>query len=296
MKRFSREEIRARLNARLAAKEPILAAEAGVGLTAKMTQKNGIDLIFITTVAMFRMRGIDEHKAFQAYGIANEETYEQIRRMNRIITEVPAIAGITANDPRLVIDEQLALYDRAHVSGIINSPSMGPVRMEMRREFSDSDNAGVVVEKEMIKYVQEQGFFTVMDAYYEEDALDFAKQKPDMIIINMNFSVEEGVDPEEYNDYDRSPNFYFKMFNPAWLKDVDGCCKAMQDIYKKIKTISPDTYVLVSGGPFNCVDNIKKLFAETDVDGLMGATLFEEDVVWKYIGENQKAYQSIKLD
>ena len=295
MKRFSRDEIKARLKARLDAKQPILAVEAGVGLTAKMTQRHGIDLILITTPAMFRMRGVDDSFALKAYSIANEETYDQVRRMNRIITEVPAIAGITANDPRLVIDEQLALYDRAHVSGVVNSPSMGPVRQEMRNEFRDSDNAGMTVEEQMIQYVQEQGFFTVMDAYYEHDALEFAQQKPDMIIINMNYSVEPGVDPEEYNDHERFPDFYYKMFNPAWLEDVDGCCEAMQKLYEKIKAISPDTFVLVCGGPFTTIENCKKLFENTDVDGLLGAQMLEEDIVWKYIGKNQAELQSIEL-
>ena len=295
MKRFTREEIRERLQKRLDNKEPILAVEAGVGLTAKMTQKEGIDLILITTMAMFRMRGVDDSNALKAYSIANEETYDQVRRMNRVITEVPAIAGITANDPRLVIDEQLFLYDRAHVSGIINSPSMGPVTQSHREEFAKGEDMGMVVEKDMMQYVQDQGFFTVFDAYYEADALDFAKQKPDMIIINLSYAVGEGVDPEEYKDHERYPDFYLKMFNPAWLEDVDGCCAAMQELYEKIKEISPDTFVLVCGGPFNDMDNIRKLFSSTDLDGILGGVLLEEDVIWKYIGKNQAELQAIEI-
>ena len=295
MRRFTREEIRSRLKNRLDAKLPVLAVEAGVGLTAKMTQKEGIDLIFITTAAMFRMRGLDDSNALKAYSVANEETYEQVRRMNRVITEVPAVAGISANDPRLVIDEQLALYERARVSGVINSPSVGPVAQNMRHDFSHTEDMGICVEKDMIRYVQEKGFFTVMDAYYEHDALDFAQEKPDMIVINMNYSVEPGVDPEEYRDHERFPDYYYKMFNPAWLTDAEGCCRAMQDLYERIRNISPETFVLVSGGPFTDMDHIRLLFKTTDVDGILCGTFLEEDVIRNSISRHQAELQAIRL-
>ncbi len=295
MKRYTREELRLKLQQRLDAKLPILACEAGVGLTAKMTQKEDIDLIFITTAAMFRMRGLDDSNALKAYGCANEDTWEQVRRMNRVIREVPVVAGISANDPRLVLDEQLSLYEHAHVSGIINSPSVGPVQQSMRRDFSNTDDMGICVEKDMLKYAQERDFFSVYQAYFEHDALDFAAQKPDMIVINMDYSVEPGANPETYRDHDRFPEFYYRMFNPAWMEDVDGCLRAMQDLYERIKAISPETFVLVAGGPFIEMENVRSLFRQTDLDGILGGVLLEENVIRESIGKHQAALQSIRI-
>ena len=295
MRRYSREEIRRRLQNRLDAKLHILAVEAGVGLTAKMTQKEGIDLIFITTVAMFRMRGLDDSVALKAYGCANEETCEQVRRMNRIITEVPAIAGIAANDPRLVIDEQLSFYEHAHVSGVSNVPSVGPVQQSMRHDFDNTDDMGIIVEKDMMSYAQEKDFFTAYTAFYEHDALDFAERKPDMIVIDLSYSVNKFENIETYKDHERYPGFYYRMFYPGWYSDVKACLEAMQDLCTRIKEISPNTYVLVSGGPFDSMENIRRLFRETDVEGILCGNFLEEDIIRQAIGKHQAALSGISL-
>ena len=123
MKRFTREEIRKRLDDRLANKEPIIACEAGVGITAKMYEMYGVDMIFATSAGVFRSRGIDDVFSLTSYGEFNEMTYELVRRIHGVTNNTPVIAGLNVIDPRCIFETSIRNYKEAGVSGIINSPS-----------------------------------------------------------------------------------------------------------------------------------------------------------------------------
>lgn len=290
MKRFTRDEIRARLDARLAKKEPILACEAGVGITAKMYEMYDIDLIFATSAGVFRSRGIDDVFSLTAYGECNEMTYELVRRIHGVTNHTPVIAGINVTDPRCILETQVRNFKEAGVSGIINSPSIAA--------FVSAINIleGTPVERDMLTECREKEMFTVADCFFREDIKTYAESKPDMMIINLKWAVEEGISRDILNDQKINAWFPKKPFDPAYYNDIEACCKEIQECYEEIKAISPETYVLVHGGPFTTFEAAEKLFALTDVEGFLGSKCFDTDVMRKYILENQAAFSSLTLN
>src|SRR3954465_12407177 len=54
---YTREEVRARIAATLRKGEPVIAAGAGTGISAKFIEKGGADLIIIYNSGRFRMSG-----------------------------------------------------------------------------------------------------------------------------------------------------------------------------------------------------------------------------------------------
>jgi hypothetical protein len=68
---YTRQEVVDRLNATLAKGEPIIAAGAGTGISAKFIEKGGADLIIIYNSGRFRMMGHGSTAGMMAYGDAN---------------------------------------------------------------------------------------------------------------------------------------------------------------------------------------------------------------------------------
>ena len=71
MTAFARQEILDRLRAKVAAGEPIIGGGAGTGLSAKLEEAGGIDLIVIYNSGRFRMAGRGSLAGLMPYGDAN---------------------------------------------------------------------------------------------------------------------------------------------------------------------------------------------------------------------------------
>ena len=65
---YTRQEVVDRLNATLKKGEPIIAAGAGTGISAKFIEKGGADLIIIYNSGRFRMMGHGSTCGLMAYG------------------------------------------------------------------------------------------------------------------------------------------------------------------------------------------------------------------------------------
>src|SRR5258706_13607520 len=98
---YTRQEVRDRLQAALDRGEPIIAAGAGTGISAKFIERGGADLLIIYNSGRFRMSGHGSTCGLMAYDDANQVAmdigeYEVLP----VVEEVPVICGVHATDPR----------------------------------------------------------------------------------------------------------------------------------------------------------------------------------------------------
>src|SRR5678815_2517872 len=73
---YTRKEVCERLRATLKKGQPIIAAGAGTGISAKFIEKGGADLIIIYNSGRFRMAGHGSTCGLMAYGDANAVAME----------------------------------------------------------------------------------------------------------------------------------------------------------------------------------------------------------------------------
>src|SRR3989442_1326318 len=98
---YSRKEVIDRLRATLRRGQPIIAAGAGTGISAKFIEKGGADLIIIYNSGRFRMSGHGSTCGLMAYGDANAVAMEIGEyEVLPVVEEVPVICGVHATDPR----------------------------------------------------------------------------------------------------------------------------------------------------------------------------------------------------
>src|SRR6478672_8145440 len=107
MSLFPRAEILARLRAKVAAGRPIIGGGAGTGLSAKMSEAGGIDLLVIYNSGRFRMAGRGSLSGMMPYGDANAIVLEMAREVIPIVKDTPVLAGVCGTDPFRTMDRFL---------------------------------------------------------------------------------------------------------------------------------------------------------------------------------------------
>src|SRR6478609_3785823 len=103
MSLFRRDDILARLRAKVAAGQPIIGGGAGTGISAKLEEDGGIDLIVIYNSGRFRMAGRGSLAGLLAYGNANEIVVDMAREILPVVTRTPVLAGVNGTDPFLLL-------------------------------------------------------------------------------------------------------------------------------------------------------------------------------------------------
>src|ERR671933_1814124 len=96
---FTREECLRRLRAKAAAGRPIIGGGAGTGITAKMAEAGGIDLLVIYNSGRFRMAGRGSLAGMMPYGDANQIVLDMAREVLPVARHTPVLAGVCGTDP-----------------------------------------------------------------------------------------------------------------------------------------------------------------------------------------------------
>src|ERR1700751_2482867 len=103
-----REDLLVKLRAKVAAGQPIVGGGAGTGLTAKMSEAGGIDLLVIYNSGRFRMAGRGSLSGMMPYGDANAIVMDMAREVLPVVRHTPVLAGVCATDPFRLMPRFLA--------------------------------------------------------------------------------------------------------------------------------------------------------------------------------------------
>src|SRR5512145_2496056 len=99
-----RDAALARLRARVKAGEPIIGAGAGTGITAKFSERGGVDLIIIYNSGRYRMAGRGSLAGLLSYGDANAIVMEMAAEVLPVVGRTPVLAGVNGTDPFRLMD------------------------------------------------------------------------------------------------------------------------------------------------------------------------------------------------
>src|SRR5438876_9507644 len=138
MSLFQREEILARLRAKVAAGRPIVGGGAGTGLSAKMSEAGGIDLLIIYNSGRFRMAGRGSLSGLMPYGDANQIVMDMAREVLPVVKNTPVLAGVCGTDPFRIMKLFLREVQAAGFSGVQNFPTVGLIDGTYRQGLEET--------------------------------------------------------------------------------------------------------------------------------------------------------------
>ena len=272
---FERNEILSRLRAKVAAGQPIIGGGAGTGISAKMSEAGGIDLLVIYNSGRFRMAGRGSLSGLMPYGDANAIVLEMAREVLPVLEHTPVLAGVCGTDPFRLMKLFLREVDAAGFSGVQNFPTVGLIDGRFRQNLEET-GMSYGLEVDMIRTAHEMGLLTTPYCFNPDEAAAMAKAGADILIPHMGLTTKGAIGATTAITLDDS------------VRDV----QAMHDAAKRV---NKDILVLCHGGPIaEPVDAQYILDRTQGVVGFYGASSMERLPVEPAIRDRVREFTELR--
>src|SRR6187455_1321630 len=240
---FNRDEILSRLRAKVAAGQPIVGGGAGTGISAKMSEAGGIDLLVIYNSGKFRMAGRGSLSGMMPYGDANAIVMDMAHEVIPIIKHTPVLAGVCGTDPFRVMKLFLRDVMAAGFSGVQNFPTVGLIDGQFRQNLEETD-MGYGLEIDMIRQAHELGLLTTPYAFNEDEARAMAQAGADILIPHMGLTTKGSIGAKT-------------------ALTLDEAARRVQAMHDAARQVRADVLVLCHGGPISEPADAQHVLAHT---------------------------------
>lgn len=322
----TRAEILARLRAVIAAKQPIIGAGAGIGLSAKSAAAGGADLIIIYNSGRFRMAGRGSLAGLMPYGDANAVVVDMAREVLPLLASttnssstsntsdstngndgtgkggnagtVPVLAGVCATDPFRDMARFLRhLRDDVGFAGVQNFPTVGLIDGTFRAALEET-GMGYGLEVEMIRLAASMGS-------KNDGSNDGGGGHGGLLTAPYVFDAQQAVDMTRAGADIVVAHMGLTTGGTIGAgtgggggggKTLDECVALVQQIRDAAAGVRADVIVLCHGGPIAEVPDAEYVLARTrGVHGFFGASSMERLPVETAIAENARRFKAIRM-
>jgi predicted TIM-barrel enzyme len=253
---FRRKDILDRLRAKVASGRPIIGGGAGTGLSAKLEEAGGIDLIVIYNSGRFRMGGRGSLAGMMPYGDANAIVMEMVREVLPVVSKTPVLAGVCGTDPFRVMKLFLEEIRRAGFSGVQNFPTVGLIDGVFRQNLEETD-MGFGKEVDMIAAAHEMDLLTTPYAFNADEAWAMADAGCDVLIPHMGLTTKGSIGAKT-------------------ALSLEECARRVQAMHDAAKKVNTDVLVLCHGGPIAEPADAQYILDHTEgIVGFYGASSME---------------------
>jgi len=254
---YSRKEVIERLRATLRTGQPIIAAGAGTGISAKFIEKGGADLLIIYNSGRFRMSGHGSTCGLMAYGDANAVAMEIGEyEVLPVVEEVPVICGVHATDPRRRMWHWLLQVKEMGFSGVNNFPTHCIVDGQFRQVLEET-GMSVKKEFEMVALARKMDLFSIVYVSKPEEAQAMAEAGADAIIAHVGTTVGGSIGVTGAT---------------CTLDEAVTRCQGIINAGRKVRN---DILFLSHGGPIATPEDAAYVNERTDCVGFVGASSLE---------------------
>ena len=274
---YTREEVIERLQDALGRGEPIIAAGAGTGISAKFIEKGGADLIIIYNSGRFRMAGHGSTAGLMAYGDANAVAMEIGEfEVLPVVEEVPVICGVHGSDPRRRMWHFLGQVKDMGFSGVNNFPTHSIVDGKFRQILEET---GMSVQKEvdMVGLARRMDLFSIVYVGSPEEARDMAEVGADAIIAHVGTTIGGSIGVVDAT------------------MTLEEAAVRTQEIIDAGKSVRDDVIYLSHGGPISTPEDAAYINAHTDAVGFVGASSLERMAVEDSLTSLTREFKSIPV-
>jgi predicted TIM-barrel enzyme len=276
MSLFQRDDILERLRAKLAAGQPIIGGGAGTGLSAKLEEEGGIDLIVIYNSGRFRMGGRGSLAGMMPYGDANGIVMEMANEVLPVARKTPVLAGVCGTDPFRLMPLFLKQVREAGFSGVQNFPTVGLIDGTFRANLEET-NMGYGLEVDMIRQAADLGLLTTPYAFNVDEAAAMASAGADILIPHMGLTTKGAIGAQT-------------------ARTLEESAKRVQEMHDAAKQVNPDILVLCHGGPIAEPADAQYILDHTEgVVGFYGASSMERLPVEPAITNRIREFTNLKV-
>lgn len=275
---YTRSEVLDRLRATLDRGEPIIAAGAGTGISAKFIEQGGADLIIIYNSGRFRMAGHGSTAGLMSYGDANAIAMEIGEfEVLPVVDEIPVICGVHATDPRRRMWHWLLQVKDMGFSGVNNFPTHCIVDGRFRQILEET-GMSVKKEFEMVAIARKMDLFSIVYVSSEEEAQAMAEAGADCIIAHVGTTIGGSIG-----------------VTGASVGLPEAAAWTQRLIEAGRRSGRNDIIYLSHGGPILTPDDAAYINEHTDAVGFVGASSLERMAVENSLRELTERFKKIPV-
>jgi predicted TIM-barrel enzyme len=257
--------------------KPIIGGGAGTGLSAKLAEAGGIDLIIIYNSGRYRMAGRGSLAGLMPYGDANAIVMDMAREVLPVVDHTPVLAGVCATDPFRVMSRFLKQIQEEGFAGVQNFPTVGLVDGTFRQGLEET-GMGYDKEVAMIALARSMDLLTCPYVHNPEEAKAMAEAGADILVPHVGLTTKG-------------------MIGSKSAVSLDQAAERVQAMADAAKAVRPDILVLCHGGPIAEPDDAAYIFAKTiGIAGFFGASSIERLPTEPAIVNQVKAFTGLKLN
>ena len=256
---YTRAEVLERLHGTLDRGEPIIAAGAGTGISAKFIEKGGADLLIIYNSGRFRMSGHGSTAGLMAYGDANAVAMEIGEfEVLPVVEEIPVICGVHASDPLRRMWHHLLRVKELGFSGVNNFPTHSIVD-GLFRQVLEETGMSVQHEIDMVALARKEGIdlFSIVYVATPEESRSMAIAGADVIIAHVGTTIGGSIGVT------------------GATCSIEEAASRTQAIIEAARSIRRDVIFLSHGGPISTPEHAAYINEHTDAVGFVGASSLE---------------------
>ncbi len=273
---ISRSEVIHRLRAQGEAGKPIVGCGAGTGISAKLAEAGGADLIIIYNSGRYRMAGRGSLAGLLSYGDANGIVVEMASEVLPVVKNVPVLAGVNGTDPFRLMPVFLKQLKEMGFDGVQNFPTVGLIDGNFRANL-EATGMGYDKEIETIRLAHEIDLFTSPYVFDTDQAQAMAKAGADQLVAHVGLTTAGTI-------------------GAGVAFSLDEAIERVMAIAEAGRRVRKDLLVICHGGPFDEPENVGKALARMPgIAGFFGASSIERLPTERAIRGQVQDFKKLKL-
>jgi predicted TIM-barrel enzyme len=245
-----------RLQAQIDAGKPVVGCGAGTGISAKMAEAGGCDLIIIYNSGRYRMAGRGSLAGLLSYGDANGIVVEMANEVLPVVKNVPVLAGVNGTDPFRLMQVFLKQLRDIGFSGVQNFPTVGLIDGNFRANL-EATGMGYDKEIEMIRLAHEIDLFTSPYVFDVDQAKAMAQAGADQLVAHVGLTTAGTI-------------------GAGVALTLDEAIERVMQIAEAGRSVRKDLIVICHGGPFDEPEQVgQALLRMPGIQGFFGASSIE---------------------
>jgi len=272
----TRSQFLKRLHDQVQAGKPIVGCGAGTGISAKMAEAGGADMIIIYNSGRYRMAGRGSLAGLLSYGDANGIVVEMAREVLPVVKSVPVLAGVNGTDPFRLMPVFLKELRDMGFDGVQNFPTVGLIDGTFRANL-EATGMGYDKEIETIRLSHELDLFTAPYVFDVDQAKAMARAGADQLVAHVGLTTAGTI-------------------GAGVALTLDQAIDRVMQIAEAGRSVRKDIIVICHGGPLDEPENVGKALARMPgVNGFFGATSIERLPTERAIRAQVQDFKKLKL-
>lgn len=273
---LSRTEFLSRLQAQVSAGVPIVGCGAGTGISAKMAEAGGADMLIIYNSGRYRMAGRGSLAGTMPYGDANAIVVEMAAEVLPVVKKTPVLAGVCGTDPFRLMPVFLRQIKEMGFSGVQNFPTVGLIDGVYRQNL-EATGMGYDKEVAMIELAHEFDLFTSPYCFTPDEATAMAKAGADQIVAHVGLTTAGTI-------------------GAGVAYTLDEAIEKVMAIMAAARKVRSDILVICHGGPFDEPENVGTALSKMPgINGFFGASSIERLPTERAITGQVRAFKELSL-